>query len=90
MDGSSVNLKVLNEISKERENVSLSKLINVGSCNLHVVHGALKSATEATGWNLKSIMKSSFQVLKDSPARREDYISITGSTVFPLQFCLTR
>ena len=27
---------------------------NIGSCNLHVVHGALKSATEATMWNLKS------------------------------------
>ena len=82
MDGPSVNLKVVNKISKEREDAGLSKLINVGSCNLHVVHGALKSATEATGWNLKSIMKSSFQVLKDSPTRREDYICITESTVF--------
>ena len=45
MDGPSVNLKVLNEIGKEREDAGLSKLINVGSCNLHVVHGALKSAT---------------------------------------------
>ena len=86
MDGPSVNLNVLNEISKEREDAGLSKLINVGSCNLHVVHGALKSATEATGWNLKSIMKSSFQVLKDSPARREDYISITYISIHS-SFC---
>ena len=35
-------------------------------------------------------MKGTYQVLKDSPARREDHISITGSIVYPLQFCPVR
>ena len=89
MDGPSVNWNVLSEIKKEREEAGLSKLVNIGSCNLHVVPGALKSATESTSWNLKNIMKGTYQVLKDSPAHHEDYISITGSTVFVLQFCPT-
>ena len=42
-------------------------------------------------WNLKATMKGSLEIFKDSPARREDdFISITGSTTFPLQFCPTR
>lgn len=90
MDGPSVNTKFLGEIKKERDESGISKLIDIGSCNLHIVHGALKTGTEKTGWNLKGILKGAFQLLKDSPARREDYVSITGSTIFPLQFCATR
>ena len=90
MDGHSVNSKVLSEIKKERKEAGLNKLINIGSWNLHVVHGALQSATESTSRNLKNIMKGTYQVLKDSPACREDYISITESTVFLLQLCPTR
>jgi len=90
MDGPSVNWKVLPDMRKEREEAGLNHLVNIGSCNLHVVHGALKSATEATMWNLKATMKGSFEIFKDSPARREDFISITGSTIFPLQLCPTR
>ena len=88
MDGPSVNWKVLSKIKKEREEGGLNKLINIGRCNLHVVHEALQSTTESMSWNLKNVMKGTYQVLKDSPARRKEYISITGSTVFPLQFCL--
>ena len=31
-----------------------------------------------------------FLIIKDSPARREDYIKTTGSSVFPLKFCQHR
>ena len=31
-----------------------------------------------------------FTLLHDSPARRDDYISLTGSNTFPLSFCGTR
>ena len=68
----------------------MNNLVNIGSYILHVVHGVLKSVTEAEKWNLNAIMKGSFQIFKDSPARREDFISITGSTIFPLQFCPAR
>ena len=75
---------------QKRKEAGLSKLINVRSCNLHVVHVALQSASESTSWKLENIMKGTYQVLKDSPAPREDHIFITGSIVYPLQFCPVR
>ena len=90
MDGPSVNWKFYNEVTKLREESGLPKLINIGSCNLHPVHGALISGAESTGWNLKKLMNGAYHLFKDSPARREDYISIAGSTLFPMNFCSTR
>ena len=90
MDGPSLNCKVLSDMRKEREEAGLNHLVNIGSCNLHVVHGALQSATETKMWNLKATMKGLFEIFKDSPALREDFISITASTIFPLQFFPTR
>ena len=90
MDGPNVNWKFLSLVEKERDEAELSKLLNIGSCNLHIVHNAFQVGTEATEWKLKAIMKASFQILEDSPARREDFVSITGSNIFPLPFCATR
>ena len=90
MDRPNVNIKFLEIIKKEREEAKLSNLIDIGSCDLHAVHGSFKTACEKTEWDIKRLLKSCFQVFKDSPARRGDYISITGSSDFPLQFCATR
>lgn len=35
-------------------------------------------------------MSSLYWLFQDSPARREDFVSITGSSVFPKQFCSHR
>ena len=35
-------------------------------------------------------MEGPFQTLHDTPARREDYVSITESTKYPLFLCATR
>ena len=39
---------------------------------------------------MKVILKGAFTIVDDTPARREDYISITGEERFPLFFCATR
>ena len=83
MDGPSVNLKFLEVLKKSREGSDLPKLIGIP------VYGAFKTEAELTGWNIKSLMKGVFQLLKDSPARREDFITVTGSPKLPLQFCST-
>ena len=36
------------------------------------------------------LLKSGYQILHDSPARRDDYISITKSFKFPLAFYSTQ
>lgn len=83
-DDPNVNLKFLEGVKKEREEAKLGNLIDIGSCNLRVVHGAVKSVYEKTDWGLKSLIKGVFQLLKDSLSRPEDCISITGSSRFPL------
>ena len=52
--------------------------------------GLLKSGAEATNWNIQKVLQSAFQILHDSPARQEDYESVTGSKKSPLFFCATR
>ena len=47
-------------MKKEREKAGLNNLVNIDSCNLFIVHRALKSATGATKSNLQTIMKGSF------------------------------
>ena len=44
MDGPSVNRKFFNSVTKKREEDELPALINIGSCGLHVIHGALNLA----------------------------------------------
>ena len=90
MDGPSVNWKFYEAVTKDRAEDKLHQLINIGSCGLHVIHGAFKSDAEATNWNIKKVLQSAFQILHDSPARREDYESVTGSKKYPLFFCATR
>ena len=41
-------------------------------------------------WKSKKTLKGAFQVLHDTPARREDYVDITVSIVYPLFYCPTR
>ena len=68
----------------------LPKLVNIGSCSLHIIHSAFKTGAESTNWAIKSTFKGAFHFLHDTPARRNDYISVTGSSKFPLFFCGTR
>ena len=63
MDGPNFNLKSLEGLKKEKEEAKFSKLIDLGSCNLHVVHGALKLACEKTNCGLKNLIKRVFQLV---------------------------
>ena len=40
-----------------------------------------------TGWGIDLLLKSLCSHLHETPARREDYTKMTGSEVFPHQFC---
>ena len=73
MDGSILNLKFYNKIVQDRQENMVHSLIDIGSCSLHIVHGSFKTGAEKTGWNLKALLKGSFQILRDTPVRREDY-----------------
>ena len=88
MDGPSVNWKLLESIAEERiSNEQYPKLLDIGSCSLHVVHGAFRSGMKQTNWGIDLLLRSLYNLFNETPARREDYTKITGCKVFPLQFC---
>ena len=62
---------------------------HLGSCSLHVVHGAFQTGAQQTGWNIDSLLRSLYNLFHDAPARAEDFVNITGSTQFPRKFCST-
>ena len=88
MDGPNVNLLFLDVLKKSRQKNEISELIDIGSFNIHVVHGAFKTGTLATSWPVKPTLKGAFNLLHDSPARLDDFKSLGGSEL-PLFFCAT-
>ena len=56
VDGPNVNWAFYDELRKHHEREELPSLINIGSCDLHIVHRALKTCVTATEWNLKGIL----------------------------------
>ena len=93
MDGPSTNWKFLDLLVQDREESepNIPSLINVGSCGLHIVHGAFKYGATKAGWKLDGVMRSLYNCFNDSPARREDYLTANdGDAKFGLKFCSTR
>lgn len=90
MDGPNVNWAFYEKLSGELKSDSNATLINIGSCGLHIVHGAFKSACHSVDWDISGLLKSMHRLFKDTPARRDDFTSITGCTVFPAKHCPTR
>ena len=90
MDGPSVNNKFLEKVSKVRKGADQHQLINIGGCGLHTIHGAFKAGVENAKWNIKQTLKGAFQVFHDSPARGDDFKSLTGTKFYPLFFWALR
>ena len=90
IDGASVNWAFLKEIQKRHEQEELPQLINIGSCGLCIIHWAFQTGATTTCWNIKGALKAIYKLLHDCPARCADYISVTGSMLFPFSFCAAR
>ena len=81
MDGPAINLKFLQELIKHQGELEIDeKMIDIGRCELHVVHGTFKCGIESTDWNIKEAVKGSHHLLHDTPAHRADYVSVTQSS----------
>lgn len=96
MDGPNVNFAVQNEMTwhKSDSDPSSPALLELGSCGLHNVHGAYKTGQLAAAWPVKRLLKSSFIVFRNSPARRADYLNANNietseenASEFPKSFC---
>ena len=90
MDSPSINLKFLQKVQDDRVENDQLALIDIGSCGLYTVLGAFKCGSQITGWKLKEILSGCYQILHDSPARRDNYQPVTDSVIYPLKFCAMR
>ncbi|XP_076454410.1 uncharacterized protein LOC143289296 [Babylonia areolata] len=90
IDSPAVNLKLLEHINSDMVENHGVGLLRVGSCGLHVVHNAFRSGCEASKWDIESFLASAYTLFKDRPARREDFVTVTGSTILPAKFCTHR
>ena len=70
MDGPSVNWKLYESLVEQRkENEDYPTLINVGSCSLHIMHGAFRTGIKKTKWGIDSILKALHNLFEDSPSK---------------------
>ena len=52
-------LNLLKKIEKKRK----KKLLDIGSCGLHIIHAVFKSGVQKNGWDIKSIFKAANTIL---------------------------
>ena len=90
MDGPSVNWKLYENLSQKLQQEYGTSLINIGSCGLHVVHNSFKRGIASTEWKVSSFLSSLYYLLKDAPARLEDYIHASDSSLKLLKFVSQR
>ena len=77
IDRPTVNLKFLKKLQKARLENEQHELIKIVSCGRHTIHGVFKTGAESTSWNIRKALHGSYQILHDSPARRDDFETTT-------------
>ena len=90
MDDPALSIKFLNEFKLKREENAFHFIIYIGTCSLHTEHGSVKTAFDKSNMKIKETLKGGFQLFHNSPARHEDYESVSWSTKYPLYYCATR
>ena len=89
MDGPTANWSVMDKLNTYRSENELASFFEIGSCGLHIVHGAFKTGVIATNWELDKVFLAMLKLLNDSPARRDVYKTVNGTNEFLLHFCKT-
>lgn len=85
-----MNLKFYDFCAGVLADATDNKLVDIGDCGLHILHNAFKNAFSAPNWELDNCFKSFYRIFKDSPVRRDDFIAITETSMFPIKFCVHR
>ena len=83
MDGPNTNWEVFDLLNRQREEERWSTLLNLGSCELHVVHGGFQTGVKATDWEIEKVLRVMWNIFHDSPAGREMYTRVGVTDVFP-------
>ncbi|XP_063243096.1 uncharacterized protein LOC134542628 [Bacillus rossius redtenbacheri] len=91
-DGPNVNLKLISDLKSYMRCTldSEKEILDLGTCSLHIVNGAYKTAHAKVGWQLNEFLRALYSLFKNYPSRRAVYQQITGSRMFPKKFCAIR
>lgn len=90
MDGPYVNLKLRQLLEDDFKTTTTVKMLDIGTCGLHVLHNAFRNGCSASGWGLESLFRAAYSLFDKAPARREDFIAVTKASTFPMQYCSHR
>ena len=76
VDGPNINWKTVGIIEDHWKipDPNCPNLIVIGSCGIHVLHGADGAGQNATDWSLDKFLKATYSIFKMAPARLEDYL----------------
>ncbi|KAK1901202.1 alcohol dehydrogenase [Dissostichus eleginoides] len=74
MDGPNVNWKLFSIAQQNIEGQTGKKMLNVGSCGLHIVHNSFRAGCASTNWELGNALTALKWLFKDVPARRESLV----------------
>ncbi len=80
-------VKDLGDFLKNDDDPNDPMLMDIGTCSLHIAHGAFKTAHNKCEWTVHKFLRSAYFLFKDFPSRRAQYKASTGSSVFPRKFC---
>ncbi|CAF4493757.1 unnamed protein product, partial [Rotaria sp. Silwood2] len=74
-DNPNVNKTVEKMINDAMTKVN-AELLNIGTCNLHVIHNGFKAGTTETNWHVENFCMNIWSWFQKSPARQEDFENI--------------
>ena len=77
IDGPCINWKVPDLLKNHRDHNEFPQVFDEGTCVPHIVHGAFQTGVM-------------WRFFNDTPARRDIYIQMNNTDLFPQMFCQTR
>ncbi|CAN7985972.1 unnamed protein product [Ixodes hexagonus] len=90
MDGPNVNLKFFKNFQAHLQQTYQVQCVDIGTCGLHTMHNAYRAGITASKWGIDCLLSSLSTLFEGSPARREDFSTVTGQETFPLKFVAHR
>ncbi|CAM4913675.1 unnamed protein product [Rotaria socialis] len=76
-DNPNANKTVEKTINDAMKKVN-AELLNVGTCNLHVIHNVFNAGTTETNWHVENFCMNIWSWFQKSLARQEDFENITN------------
>ncbi|XP_023218139.1 uncharacterized protein LOC111620448 [Centruroides sculpturatus] len=83
MDGPNVNISFLNKLEDHMETQNIGKsFVRMGTCGLHVVHGAVKAGFKVVDWNLLPLLRNLHLELYSCSGRNQQLFSVVEKDQF--------